>query len=313
MSKFQIYNDYSGKFRFRLIAENNQIAAMGEAYEQHASCINGIRSIQNNCSAEIEDLTIKDRKMLNPKYQIYKDKTEKFRFRLKAPNGEIIAEGEEYESKEGCLNGIAVVRSSCDAEIEDLPVKNKTIQEDVVPPKIEEPTLTPKTKPEAASGAQTVKDEEVAPTKIETPRAPSTADIILLEPEEMEEWIQTVPITMTKSTPKSKLPTETTLELYPSPEKMNVGEFVILKGKLSEGDSGKGISNAKIIIYEHDTSVLGYAYLARGVTGEDGSFNIAWKAKHLTWRKNTGRIYAEFFGNERVKPSRSSIQSVIIN
>ena len=135
MSKFQVYKDAAGKFRFRLRAGNNQIVAVGEAYEQHASCINGIRSIQKNCSAEIEDLTIIDRKVPNPKYQIYKDAAGKFRFRLKAANGEIIAEGEGYESKEGCLNGIKVVRSSCDAEIEDLSVPKETIQENVVPPK----------------------------------------------------------------------------------------------------------------------------------------------------------------------------------
>jgi uncharacterized protein YegP (UPF0339 family) len=109
MSKFQVYKDAAGKFRFRLRAGNNQIVAVGEAYEQHASCINGIRSIQKNCKAEIEDLTINDRKIPNPKYQIYKDAKDEFRFRLKAPNGEIIAEGEGYESKAGCLNGIEVV------------------------------------------------------------------------------------------------------------------------------------------------------------------------------------------------------------
>ena len=118
--KFQVYKDAAEKFRFRLLANNNQIVAVGEAYEQHASCINGIKSVQKNCDSEIEDLTIEDRKVSNPKYQIYKDNTDKFRFRLKASNGEIIAESEGYETKEGCLNGIEVVNSSCQSEIEDL-------------------------------------------------------------------------------------------------------------------------------------------------------------------------------------------------
>src|SRR4030067_1088554 len=56
--KYQVYKDIDGKFRFRLRAENNKIVAVGEAYEQHASCINGIKSTQTNCNAEVEDLTV---------------------------------------------------------------------------------------------------------------------------------------------------------------------------------------------------------------------------------------------------------------
>jgi uncharacterized protein YegP (UPF0339 family) len=255
----------------------------------------------------------------NPKYQIYKDKADKFRFRLKAPNGEIIAEGEGYESKEGCLNGIAVVRSSCDAEIEDLSVEKETIQEIVVPVKMEETDSAPKIEPEATSGSETVKEVEVAPPKIETLIASSseeeTSKTETVLPEATpEELSQTIPITTVETkVPKSNLPTETKLELYTAPEKMKKGELVTLKGKLSESDSGKGIPGAKIRIYERDTSILGDAYLANGTTGEDGSFNIDWKAKRLTWRKNTGKIYATFLGNEIAKPSKSSIQQVIIN
>jgi uncharacterized protein YegP (UPF0339 family) len=319
MPKFQVYKDAAGKFRFRLRAGNNQIVAVGEAYEQRASCINGIRSIQKNCSAEIEDLTIKDRKVPNPKYQIYKDAADKFRFRLKAPNGEIIAEGEGYESKEGCLNGIEVVRGSCDAEIEDLSVAKKTIQENVVPVKMEEIASSPKTELEGLSGSERVNKAEANTPKIEAPTAPSSAETTskteaVLPEVKTEELSQTMPISTAEiKVPKSSLPTETKLEFYTVPENINKGNYVTLKGKLSESDSGRGISGAKIRIHERDTSILGDAYLAHGVTGEDGSFNIVWKAKRLTWRKNTGNIYATFLGNEIAKPSKSSIQPVIIN
>ena len=47
-----------------------------------------------------------------PKFEIYKDVAGKFRFRLKAPNGEMIASGEAYESKDGCRKGIASVREN---------------------------------------------------------------------------------------------------------------------------------------------------------------------------------------------------------
>ena len=46
------------------------------------------------------------------KFEVYKDKTNKFRFRLKAGNGEVIAVGEAYESKAGCLNGIESIRKN---------------------------------------------------------------------------------------------------------------------------------------------------------------------------------------------------------
>jgi hypothetical protein len=56
-----------------------------------------------------------------PKFEIYKDTAEKFRFRLKAANGEIIASGETYESKDGCKNGVESVRTNAPiAEIVDL-------------------------------------------------------------------------------------------------------------------------------------------------------------------------------------------------
>jgi uncharacterized protein YegP (UPF0339 family)/large-conductance mechanosensitive channel len=120
MPKFQVYTDAAGKCRFRLRADNNKIVAAGEAYEQHTGCMNGIKSIQKNCNAHIEDTTVEGQKLSNPKFQVYKDTAEKFRFRLNARNGEIIAESEGYETKEACLDGIAVVGKSCDAEIEDL-------------------------------------------------------------------------------------------------------------------------------------------------------------------------------------------------
>lgn len=50
--------------------------------------------------------------MAEPKFEIYKDAAEKFRFRLIAPNGEIIAVGEAYESKDSCKNGIASVKEN---------------------------------------------------------------------------------------------------------------------------------------------------------------------------------------------------------
>ena len=44
------------------------------------------------------------------KFELYKDKAGKFRFRLKAGNGEVIAVGEAYNSKQSAKNGIESIK-----------------------------------------------------------------------------------------------------------------------------------------------------------------------------------------------------------
>ncbi len=47
-----------------------------------------------------------------PVFEWYKDKAGKFRFRLKAANGETIATGEAYNAKDSCLDGIESVKKN---------------------------------------------------------------------------------------------------------------------------------------------------------------------------------------------------------
>ena len=59
--------------------------------------------------------------MPEPKFELYTDKADKFRFRLVAANGETIAASEAYASKAGAKNGIASVKKNAPvAEIKDL-------------------------------------------------------------------------------------------------------------------------------------------------------------------------------------------------
>lgn len=60
------------------------------------------------------------------KFEIYKDKREEFRFRLKAGNGKTILVSEGYKTKTNCINGIESVRinSQCDSNFETLESKN---------------------------------------------------------------------------------------------------------------------------------------------------------------------------------------------
>jgi uncharacterized protein YegP (UPF0339 family) len=46
------------------------------------------------------------------KFELYTDSAGKYRFRLKASNGQVVATGEAYETKASALNGIESVKKS---------------------------------------------------------------------------------------------------------------------------------------------------------------------------------------------------------
>ncbi len=48
------------------------------------------------------------------KFEVYEDKAGKFRFRLKAGNGEVVATGEAYETKAAAKNGCEAVQRAAD-------------------------------------------------------------------------------------------------------------------------------------------------------------------------------------------------------
>jgi hypothetical protein len=54
------------------------------------------------------------------KFELYNDSGGKFRFRLKAGNGEVIASSEAYNSKASAQNGIESVKANAaDAPVDD--------------------------------------------------------------------------------------------------------------------------------------------------------------------------------------------------
>jgi uncharacterized protein len=57
--KFQLYQDKSGEFRFKLVASNGQIIAVSEGYKTKASAMNGIESVKTNApAAALDDQTL---------------------------------------------------------------------------------------------------------------------------------------------------------------------------------------------------------------------------------------------------------------
>ncbi len=54
-------------------------------------------------------------------FEIFKDTREQYRWRFKAPNGEIVAQSEGYMSKYGAQHGVGVLRQHAGgATVEDL-------------------------------------------------------------------------------------------------------------------------------------------------------------------------------------------------
>lgn len=54
-------------------------------------------------------------------FEVYVDKAGEYRFRLKASNGEIIAVGEGYKTKDQCIAGVNSVKNHApDAPVVDV-------------------------------------------------------------------------------------------------------------------------------------------------------------------------------------------------
>lgn len=119
MGKFVISQAKNG-VKFNLKAGNGEVIATSEVYSTMSACKNGIESVKkNSVAASIEDQTVEGfKEEKNPKFEVYKDKAGEFRFRLKATNGQIIAVGEGYKAKSGCLNGIESIKKNApDADV----------------------------------------------------------------------------------------------------------------------------------------------------------------------------------------------------
>ena len=120
--QFAYYKTAKGYFNYRLKASNKETIAVsgGTGYASLASCKAGIESVRKNCNSPIEDQTLKSvTELTNPKFEIYLDKAGKYRFRLRARNGELIAVSEDgYASKDSCKKGIlSLAKWALDSDI----------------------------------------------------------------------------------------------------------------------------------------------------------------------------------------------------
>lgn len=115
MGVFTYWKTDKGNFMFNLAASNKQVLVVSSTpYATKKGCLGGIESIARFAESHVEDQTLvrKQETLKAPKWEVYKDKAEKFRFRLIANNGNNIAIAEDsYTTKAACMNGIQSVRN----------------------------------------------------------------------------------------------------------------------------------------------------------------------------------------------------------
>ena len=119
MAKFIIKTTATGtKFDLNI---NGHIVLTSQVYKSLDACKNGIDSVKKNAPLnKIDDLDVEGDEVTNPKFEVYTDNAGKFRFRLKASNGQIIATSEDFKAKEDWLKVVAlVVKEASGAAIEE--------------------------------------------------------------------------------------------------------------------------------------------------------------------------------------------------
>lgn len=117
MGRFVIKGTADGRWMFNLLANNNRVICTSQVYASVANCKVGIDSIRRNCGMPVDDLTRGEGAYRNPKYEVFFDVGGRYRFRLRAANGEIIAASQAYADRGSCMKGIrSVAKHAPDAE-----------------------------------------------------------------------------------------------------------------------------------------------------------------------------------------------------
>jgi uncharacterized protein YegP (UPF0339 family) len=99
MGKFVITTRKNGEFQFNLKAGNGQTILSSEGYTTKAACENGIESVRKNSQ---DDARFERKEAANGKPF----------FNLKATNGQVIGNSEQYESIAARENGIESVKKN---------------------------------------------------------------------------------------------------------------------------------------------------------------------------------------------------------
>jgi len=105
---FELKIAKNGEYFFNLLAGNGQNILKSEMYSSKSAAINGINSVQKNCTEDSQ-------------YECKTSTSGKPYFLLKAKNHQVIGQSQMYESDAGCNKGIESCKSNGTSEtIKDL-------------------------------------------------------------------------------------------------------------------------------------------------------------------------------------------------
>lgn len=104
---FEIFqSEKTEKYHFKLKAGNGETILQSQAYKDKSSAEKGIASVQKN-GADPSNFEKKEAS------------NGKFYFVLKAGNGQVIGQSQQYKSEGGRNNGIDAVGRNCDGDTKD--------------------------------------------------------------------------------------------------------------------------------------------------------------------------------------------------
>jgi len=115
---FHVYEDEGGDHRWRLRHDNGNIIADGsQGYSSKQKAKQGLESVKTNAAgADVADLAkgeTTEEGSSKATFEIYQDEAEKWRWRLRHDNGEIIADGGHgYSSKQKAKQGMRSVKTN---------------------------------------------------------------------------------------------------------------------------------------------------------------------------------------------------------
>jgi uncharacterized protein YegP (UPF0339 family) len=75
--RFEVYKDKQDEYRWRLKADDKNLATSGQGYKAKADCKRAIERIKSDADTKL-------------KFEVYEDKAKEYRFRIKATNGQEI-------------------------------------------------------------------------------------------------------------------------------------------------------------------------------------------------------------------------------
>jgi amphi-Trp domain-containing protein len=118
-ARFELFEDSAGDHRWRLVHRNgNIIADGGEGYASKQKATKGIESVRTNAPGayvidQSKEETSPDEGGSKATFELFEDSAEKWRWRLRHDNGNIIADGGQgYASKQKARQGLYSVQKN---------------------------------------------------------------------------------------------------------------------------------------------------------------------------------------------------------